>query len=319
MPPLTEEQMELLCTPTQCYEWLGVQYQHGTTPTRCLGPKSLAKIDAAAAVLTAPTTRRQLAAVFGLLFYAADVIGHTRSHTTLAHHFGLLRFFRRNVSCIDETASWEDIVHLPISLRTEAARWLQELRKNEPVDVLLGVREAAADEPSGYDVVLVSDASESGWGAIAWNPLSGDLRAEAFEWSALDRLHDVGSSVVAEPLAIKKALLRFVAPTNGLRVLILTDHSGLVAAVRSGFGKAETYNELALVVEHFATIGCTVDAAWTPGATNPADHLSRGLAAESPITTATLADLVEAVGRRAEDTRGRTPQRDRERGEVWMV
>jgi len=139
-------------------------------------------------------SRRQIAAVFGILFYASDVVGQTEHGTTLSTHFSLLRFFRRVVTPLNartDTFFWSEQIEFPVSLRTEVALWIQRLAQNEPVDVLLRTTDS---DPNEYDLILTSDASEHGWGAVAYEPETGRIHVEAAEWTEADLRADVHSS-----------------------------------------------------------------------------------------------------------------------------
>lgn len=323
---LTEAMIEKLCTPQTTYEWLGVRYTHGEHPTRALGVKSLTKLKTAATCLAGKMSRRQVAAVFGMLFYASDIVGRAENETTIATHFDLLRFFRRVVTPLHhdprttEEVFWSEHVEFPVALRTQAALWIQRLSENDPVDVLL--RTSTSDDPDSdeYDLIVTSDASEFGWGAVAYEPDTGRIHVEAAAWTGADLRADVHSSVVAEPMAVEKALKRFVSPRAGLRVMVLTDHTGLLPAMAAGYGKTPEYNALGSLVEWWGTLGCVVHGAWTPGCTNPVDGLSRGMqsAADFIGDATTLSGLAEAA---RELRRQQREERERARGGFakWMV
>lgn len=85
-------------TGVTAYEDLGAKYDH-SAKTRALSDKTRRKLNIAAECLTAPSlTRRQLAAVFGICYFAADVV----DPRTLAQHYPALHHYRVHVATIDE-------------------------------------------------------------------------------------------------------------------------------------------------------------------------------------------------------------------------
>ena len=264
--------------PVQEYDFLGVHYNH-TTGTRALAMKSVNKLGMALEVLAIPgaVTRRQIAAVFGIAFYAADVLRSPL--TTPALHYDSLRFYRKVMTCCKERAAtddlgvfWDEKVVVPIHVKTDTALWIQELARNVPVP--------AGDPTTGlskYDLVLVTDASEDGWGAMSWSPGKGTIEFAHGVWSATDQLHALCRSTVSEPLGVLRALRRFVSRAVR-RVLLLTDHSGLTYAVNAGFGRSEAYNSvMSQVALEYPWLG--IEAAHIPGVDNPVDGISRGASA----------------------------------------
>ena len=81
--------------------------------------------------------------------------------------------------------------------------------------------------------------------------------------------------MVAEPLAVLKAVAASVVPGRDTNVLIHTDHMGLVFAGARGYGKCYMYNQmLTCLAEHFP--GVRFSFVFVRGCDNPADTLSRG-------------------------------------------
>jgi hypothetical protein len=128
---------------------------------------------------------------------------------------------------------------------------------------------------SPYDLIVVTDASEFGWGALAIDTSTGVLVTTAAAWRGSDLQWDLSRSTESEPLGILKALLRFVVPAKHRTVLVLTDHSGVLHALRAGHGRSFAYNYLAASTARLLP-GVLLDVAHIAGAENPVDAASRG-------------------------------------------
>ena len=86
---------------------------------------------------------------------------------------------------------WDEAVVVPIHVKTDMILWIQQLAKNVPVP--------AADPTtslSEHDLVLVTDASEDGWGALSWSPSKGAIEFAYGAWSVADQLRALCKSTV---------------------------------------------------------------------------------------------------------------------------
>jgi hypothetical protein len=153
--------------------------------------------------------------------------------------------------------------------------WLQHAEANTPVPII--------DADGGVaDLTIYSDASAWGAGAIA---IYGDGRVQTFSapWSDEERAtYRVEHSAVAEPLAVVKAVRRFVSPAIHSTVDIFSDHVGFVFAARAGHGRTSSYNT-AIAQLHaggFSDVQFRVE--FVPGLKNPADPFSRGVTSSTP-------------------------------------
>jgi hypothetical protein len=275
--------------PTQ-YEYLGVRYDH-RSGTRQLAAKSTRKLKTAVGLLkTGGLCRRQVAAIFGILFFAADVCKDPS--TSPALFFESLRYFRREIST--DGCDWEAPVQIPMPIQDELAVWLKRLGDNPWVSA------TSEDVHEDYDLLVVTDASDEGWGAMSISPVTGAVQTASGSWSTAERERWLlARSTVSEPLGILHGLLRFVTPATCRRVLLLVDHQGVIFAVRMGHGRSEAYNHLVAAVARLLP-GVAVDAAYIPGKENPVDGLSRGLELGMLGDEVTRAMLARAEVRHAE-------------------
>lgn len=210
---------------------------------------------------SAPQSYRQIAAIFGVLFYATEV-----SALSLAPHFDALTFFRRTMSIV---TTWDAPSEgIPADVNCKLQIWVARLLRNIPVPV-------ARLTSAVPDIELFVDASEFGWGCVS---IRGDSkRVFSQPWSQTDKAeHKVGSSVTSEPLGALRAVLA-TSSVGMQKVVIHTDHMGLVYAGQRGYGKARTYNEIMLQLQQkFPSTEFVFK--YVPGPSNPADPYSRGVA-----------------------------------------
>lgn len=198
------------------------------TKTRRLTAKTLLKVRAAKTALKERLTYRQVAAIFGLLFFCSEVL-----KLNLSHLFRALRYYRSQMSRVSQWDS--DAEAIPDDARRELIAWLNAANRNVPVPTW------ESDEVFP-DLTIFVDASAQGWGAVSISS-SGVFQAGA-PWSPADKeQHNVSLSTVAEPLAVLRAAKAFVS-TSSNQVLIMSDHLGLVFAGNAGYGKSESYNTM---------------------------------------------------------------------------
>jgi len=251
--------------------------------TRSMTTSSLAKVARATEVVQQQTTgivsRRQMAAVFGVLFFAATVLD-----IPLSSYFYAIRAMRELCTGDSSPAFWDSVApRLTATALAEVRDWLATAATNTPVP-LITVRCPTA-EP---EVQVWVDASRWGYGYVAVT--KGKVTRMAREWSAPEHeALNLGSSVVAEPRAIEKMALELFFRSerereSPLHVRIFSDHLPLVFAKQKGFGKAFMYNKMITTLDGITNGGQKIffEICFVKGSENPADYLSRGWADFSP-------------------------------------
>ncbi len=248
------------------FDFLGARYDLGARTARNTS-KTQEKLAAALDVLAGPgpLSLRQLAAVFGLLFWCQQV-----SPLRLAPYFAALAAFR----------------HLPLESRGPA-RWnapapqlspeaLEQLRAWLLAAHALPIRPLVDPVVPGPEFRVWVDASAYGWGALVERVSDGSVRRLGQQWSTTDvETYNVSSSVVAEPLGMRRALLA-VCSADTRAVEVHTDHQPLMFAWRSGRGRVAAYNDCVVAVQS-AFPQLHVDVQFVRGVDNiHADSLSRG-------------------------------------------
>lgn len=242
---------EVLAVSPTVDTFLGVCYDYAAQ-TRCISAKTLAKISAVGQPSTS-LTHRQLACLIGLATWAGGIIEYPWHQ---AWHL-----LRRYAAC---AIAWCPRRRVTLSPKehAELRLLLDTCRRNKPVPIL-------TPPPPPVDLLLITDASKTGWGALAGSPGSTPTTL-AGQWTKL-----LGSSVTAEPEGAWEALKAIQSSNQPKHVRLLTDHQPLVFAAHSGRAHAWSYNAL---LSRLATLPFHVSLAFLPGDQNPADAPSRGVA-----------------------------------------
>jgi hypothetical protein len=267
------------------YDFLGEHYDH-VKRTRCLTSKTASKARYVYDLVGARTVFRtkQLQAIFGLLFYAANTL-----RITIAKFHWAMRFMS------SVCATGQDVEHeLPKDVCVEIREWARISFTNEPVEVYTPDSEA--------DFVVYTDASAYGWGAISISR-GGNVLSISRPWTQQEReQYNVYSSVVAEPLAIRKAIAALV-PTSAKKVTLFTDHLPFCYAYKGTYGRAWSYSS---AIQFLSTYNTVFDVQHVPGELNPADALSRARPVDTVCPTPPLLNVTSIAGMRC-----------RRGGEVW--
>ena len=214
-------------TPKYTEDFLGERFDL-RKKTRRLTEKTLEKIREALKALDAKLSYRQVAAIYGLLFFSSEVL-----QLNISKVFQALRYYRQQMA---KVTRWDnDADDIPAEALTELRVWLSSTLKNKPVPTW------TSDE-FFPDLTIYVDASAHGWGAVSIS--SSGVHQAGAPWSDNERLqHNVTHSTVAEPLAVLHAARAFVS-THSVNVKIFSDHQGLVFAGNAGYGKCEKYNQM---------------------------------------------------------------------------
>jgi hypothetical protein len=137
----------------------------------------------------------------------------------IANYHWALRFLSKVCATVQRTEH-----ELPADVRSELLSWARVASTNAPVPVHTPEVES--------DFVIYTDASAYGWGAISISR-GGNVKTISKRWSTQEcDDHNVHSSVVSEPLALRKAIAALL-PTTTRRVMIYTDHLPFVFAAKA--------------------------------------------------------------------------------------
>lgn len=228
--------------------------------TRSLTKKTLAKVHKSIEMLKSKEslTFRQVSAIVGLLFFTSDVL-----RLQISSYFEGLRYFRRTMACCNEWDAKAPMI--PDIARSSLLLWLADSEAN----IVTPIHKDTSADP---DLVIFTDASEIGWGALCVSKDNYELLHG--NWSDADRLRfNVAQSTVAEPLAVRRAIIAAVSTSNK-NVKIVSDHQGLVFAGNRKYGKGTDYNDMCNFINKFTFTQFSFE--FIPGALNTvADRLSR--------------------------------------------
>lgn len=218
--------------PTQEDEFLGERYNY-VDKTRCLTNKTLEKLKFVRECLSSQATfsNRQVAGIFGLLFFSAEVL-----QKPLCQLFHLMKWYRQKMREVE--SHWNAQTCIECSIRTDISNWIDLLLENIPVPLY----DSRDDAEYEADLTLTVDACETGWGCVATTEHSTQYYGS--RWSENDHEHhNLFSSVSSEPLGMWRSVVSTVSTTMK-KVIIYTDHLPLVFAMKRGVAKADSYNIL---------------------------------------------------------------------------
>ena len=245
-------------------EFLGVEYDLAARTCRCT-EKTMEKLRAARLALTKPLSLRSLAAVFGLLFWCQQIVP-----LRLAPFFAALAAFRHLPLEAQSPARWN--ARAPL-LSAEAFSQLRSW-----IDACLARPSRPLVEPvvPAPEYRIWVDASAFGWGALVERTADSSVLRVGRPWSEEDRAtYNVASSVVAEPLGFRRAVLA-VCSGNTRSIEVHTDHQPLMFAWVAGRGRVAAYNDCVAAVQS-ALPQLHVDVQFVRGVDNIyADDISRG-------------------------------------------
>lgn len=215
--------------PRQLDTFLGEQFDY-VSKQRRLGEKTVEKVKYTREnLISEVSTYRQIAAIFGLLFFCAEVLA-----LPMCFLYDVMKWFRQKMS--EAADNWNTATSIPQSIQEEIKHWLSLVEKNPWTPMF------DEEEDTDADLTLTVDACETGWGCMSTSADSTQYYGNS--WSEADHKNSfLFSSVVSEPLGTWRAICRFVS-TSTRKVVIHTDHQPQVWAMRRGAAKAETYNEL---------------------------------------------------------------------------
>lgn len=212
-------------------------------------------------------TYRGFAAHTGLLFYSWGIL-----EAPMAEFFPLLRFISHCGRLLQERPDlWDSPAHIWPSAMPSLASWTAIALANKPRYVRA---------PADPEWLVCTDASRWGWGYVAVDTATGELRSHGAAWNAQQKTmygEKLGKSTVAEPLAIVCAMCHLLTRGSPKRVKVGTDNTVAEASYNRGFNShSYDINECLGRLQKYFGPEFVFEFKHIPGAQNIADPLSRG-------------------------------------------
>ena len=226
---------------------------------------------------------RNYSAFIQLMFYTSAILRIDKSR-----HFAAIRAYREASSRTQRRyETWDDPVppFIPKHTWHDLALWKDTVLENAP---------APLQDPEGEpDVFVMTDASDWGWGVLWSDGASGAIHTYAEPWGDTLSMEERKSSVIAEPVAVHRALCRIIRPNRRCVVRLATDSSAAMWAIRAGYSKSFRMN---MIVHRIRGAFPLVDLRpqHVAGLRNSADKGSRG--ATSELTVKESNEFYEELG-----------------------
>jgi hypothetical protein len=253
--------------PVQAYDFLGIAFDHETRTVNITG-KTRDKLWSLASLLKhnrGALTWQELQKIFGVNIWAATVLASPKSPK---HVYYIYKFMRRKAAA----GTHEDsIVAVWPSIQEGWLRWMEDLAQSAGRSLLTPV--------SNNEMVIYTDASKSGWGAIAFEEACHHIVAAA--WPRALRREPIN---FLELKAVRFAL-QLIDYAN-VTIRIVVDNTSAQAQLRKGRSPVYKYNdevnEIAAILQRKSSVIASVE--YIKSEHNPADYWSRlGLPIGPPL------------------------------------
>ncbi len=267
-----------------------------------LTPESIEKLHSRAeAAKGAAATVQDLFSLFGSLSFCGRVL-----RVPPAAHYTTYKYIRRLASkYVAGSVTLDSPAELWKCARADIDLWLKELEANKPVRHVDPL--SAEDEP----LVMISDASTEGWGAIMCDERTGEVWQAAGHWGQKEDCSDINTlEMIAVRLGLK-AFSKILTRDSTRPLIILVDNTSTMAVLRKGTAREFSFNEATLSTLRCLAGDRQVSVGWISSTNNFADPLSRGEPARQ--SDEELVSALGAFGRRL----GRSALRVRVPAEIY--
>jgi len=292
------------------YMWTGVERLVRNAP------KTVAKLNIALQETT--YTYRLFAGIASLIMYALHTtqINPARAYALMSAYRGVYR------AVTERGGNWDaPLPHLTLAAQQALHVLGLELSEN-PWWTIAAVRQPTYMDDQ-YDVIIYTDASAGGWGAIAYHPQTGHTTTYQQRWghdthprsewrrynpavdSSPSGFFTAKHSAHAEPRAAQLILQQLVREDklkDGDRVALVTDHEAIVHAQKhlngfGGIGRGDHINYLyKYTYDLLYNCGIDVTFFYIDGPRKPAGSLSRNFGVYDGRDTAVVTRDVQGLG-----------------------
>jgi len=262
----------LLSQPHQIGEFCGTVADYSNATVR-VADKIITKLRSDFQQCTAPGgTIRDVQILFGRLFYASRVL-----RIGLAKYYFALKFYRRTMNRLAHSLDYNEPIVMWDSARHLISKWVEEIAVNTPVRHL-----PLSMTPAGMQrlVVLATDASTAGWGAVLCDESTGYVTSTGGKWDTPRTSSEINSleiDAINNGLEAFRECITDLAPSA---IIVLIDNTSAQAAVKKGYSPSEAMN--ASVLRTLQTLGTLprdleVRTSYINTLENVADEASRGV------------------------------------------
>ena len=206
-------------------------------------------------------TVEDMQVLFGLTLFASRV-----QRVPIAQFYPVVKFMRRRLSATPYPMTSFTLARLWPSVKPEWKHLITTLLTNP------WTRHVPAKQ---HELVMVTDASTKGWGAVIFDEGSGEVSEAKGYWNAQHQCSEINE---LEMTALAMALDAFEDRiTHERPLLILMDNSSSVHALSRGAAHAYRLNREAMAVLQRLPSTASVKVGYVESEKNPADAASRGL------------------------------------------
>ena len=150
-------------------------------------------------------------------------------------------------------------------------RWVNIIQRNTP-------RKVPIDSPPEW--LVCTDASRWGWGYVAVNSGTNEVRTFGDRWSPhMEATYgdQLGSSVFAEPKGVVNSVIHLFSSRDPVRrIRIATDNTATQFSFKRGFSSCALHLNQSIGRLRNLYPDLVIDTMYIPGEDNPADGPSRG-------------------------------------------
>jgi hypothetical protein len=170
-------------------------------------------------------------------------------------------------------------------------RWTRIIQSNKP-------RKVPVDAPPEW--LICTDASRWGWGYLAVNSGTNEVRTFGARWSDhMEKTYgdQLGSSVFAEPKGVVNSVLHLLSVHDPVRrVRIATDNTATRFSFQRGFSSVALHLNQCIMRLKEIFPDLVIDMMYIPGEENPADGPSRGKPLTAVQAHEAAGDLLRVMG-----------------------
>ena len=256
-------------------------YQNATI---CMANKTIQKLKKEREICLgedATPTIHDLRVLYGLLFTASRIL-----RIGCAQFFTPIKLLRRRIHEVSKgILSDQSKAKIWKVARPDLERWIDLCLENQPVNHPASKRV--------FQIVIATDASTTGYGAVFFNEDTGEVAAIGGKWKRKRSHVEINE---LEMMAVAIAMLSFeerIRDANVANILLLVDNTATMHTLHKGTSHAYALNLAAQQAISSFPPNLSVNVAYIESAKNVADAASRG----DPISLE-LASELGAVGYR---------------------